>query len=42
MSRNITQLKRALTPEQKSDRRDTLLVTAKILFMDAGYEGFSI
>ena len=42
MSRNITQLKRALTPEQKSDRRDTLLVTAKILFMDAGYEGFSM
>lgn len=42
MSRNITQLKRALTPEQKSDRRDTLLVTAKTLFMDAGYEGFSM
>jgi AcrR family transcriptional regulator len=42
MSRNITQLKRALTPEQKSDRRDTLLVTAKTLFMDAGFEGFSM
>ena len=42
MSSNITQLKRARTPEQKSDRRDTILVTAKTLFMEAGYEGFSM
>ena len=42
MSSNITQLKRARTPEQKSDRRDTILATAKTLFMEAGYEGFSM
>lgn len=42
MSSNITQLKRARTPEQKSDRRETILVTAKTLFMEAGYEGFSM
>lgn len=42
MSSNITQLKRARTPEQKSDRRETILATAKTLFMEAGYEGFSM
>lgn len=42
MPTNITELKRARTPEQKSDRRDTILVTAKTLFMEAGYEGFSM
>ena len=42
MGTNITQLKRARTPEQKSDRRYTILVTAKTLFMEAGYEGFSM
>lgn len=42
MPTNITQLKRARTPEQKSDRRDTILATAKTLFMEAGYEGFSM
>ncbi|MEC9215259.1 MAG: TetR family transcriptional regulator, partial [Pseudomonadota bacterium] len=34
--------KRARTPEQKSDRRETILGTAKVLFMEAGYEGFSM
>ena len=42
MSTNIAQMKRARTPEQKSDRRDTILVTAKNLFMESGYEGFSM
>lgn len=42
MATNITQIKRARTPEQKNDRRDTILVAAKTLFMEAGYEGFSM
>lgn len=42
MSSTISQIKRARTPEQKSDRRDTILFTAKTLFMEAGYEGFSM
>jgi len=42
MPSTISQIKRARTPEQKSDRRDTILFTAKTLFMEAGYEGFSM
>jgi AcrR family transcriptional regulator len=42
MAANISQIKRARTPEQKSDRRDTILATAKVLFMETGYEGFSM
>ena len=42
MSAKIGQIKRARTPEQKNDRRDTILATAKTLFMEAGYEGFSM
>ena len=42
MTTNMTLLKRARTPEQKSDRRDTILGTAKALFMEAGYEGLSM
>ena len=42
MASNISHIKRARTPEQKSDRRETILSTAKVLFMEAGYEGFSM
>ena len=42
MESTITHIKRARTPEQKSDRRETILTTAKVLFMETGYEGFSM
>ena len=42
MASTISHIKRARTPEQKSDRRETILSTAKVLFMEAGYEGFSM
>ncbi len=42
MVSTINQIKRARTPEQKSDRRETILATAKVLFMEVGYEGFSM
>ena len=42
MASNITHIKRARTPEQKSDRRETILATAKVLFIEVGYEGFSM
>jgi AcrR family transcriptional regulator len=42
MASSIRHIKRARTPEQKSDRRETILSTAKVLFMEAGYEGFSM
>ena len=42
MVSTISYIKRARTPEQKSDRRETILATAKVLFMEASYEGFSM
>jgi len=42
MATNITQIKRARTPKQKNDRRDAILATAKALFLEVGFEGFSM
>ena len=42
MASTISYIKRARTPEQKSYRRETILATAKVLFVEAGYEGFSM
>ena len=42
MSTHASSMKRARTPAQKSDRKDTILLTAKAQFIETGYEGFSM
>ena len=42
MNTTVSNVKRARTPAQKSDRRDTILLTAKQQFIETGYEGFSM
>ncbi|MDC0507914.1 TetR/AcrR family transcriptional regulator [Luminiphilus sp.] len=42
MNTTVSSIKRARTPAQKSDRKDTILLTAKAQFLQTGYEGFSM
>ena len=42
MNTTLSSIKRARTPAQKSDRKDTILLTAKAQFLQTGYEGFSM
>ena len=42
MNTTVGHIKRARTPAQKSDRKDTILLTAKDQFIETGYEGFSM